>query len=75
MSGIAVARLGEERKAWRKDHPYVSWMPNASWKADKTREIKILKTLVNSNTFDSKKFETKEVFFLFKSLFNWKLVT
>lgn len=24
MSGIAVARLGEERKAWRKDHPFVS---------------------------------------------------
>lgn len=23
MSGIAVARLGEERKTWRKDHPYV----------------------------------------------------
>lgn len=23
MSGIAVARLGEERKAWRKDHPFV----------------------------------------------------
>jgi len=22
MSGIAVARLGEERKTWRKDHPY-----------------------------------------------------
>lgn len=25
MSGIAIARLGEERKAWRKDHPFVSW--------------------------------------------------
>lgn len=25
MSGIAVARLAEERKAWRKDHPFVSW--------------------------------------------------
>lgn len=23
MSGIAIARLGEERKAWRKDHPFV----------------------------------------------------
>ncbi|KAJ9577820.1 hypothetical protein L9F63_025317, partial [Diploptera punctata] len=22
MSGIAVARLAEERKAWRKDHPF-----------------------------------------------------
>ncbi|XP_026468988.1 SUMO-conjugating enzyme UBC9-A-like [Ctenocephalides felis] len=22
MSGIAVTRLGEERKAWRKDHPF-----------------------------------------------------
>ena len=22
MSGIAVARLSEERKAWRKDHPF-----------------------------------------------------
>lgn len=22
MSGIAIARLGEERKAWRKDHPF-----------------------------------------------------
>lgn len=29
MSGIAVARLAEERKAWRKDHPFVSnkWFP------------------------------------------------
>ena len=24
MSGIAVGRLNEERKAWRKDHPFVS---------------------------------------------------
>lgn len=24
MSGIASARLAEERKAWRKDHPFVS---------------------------------------------------
>jgi len=24
MSGIAVGRLSEERKAWRKDHPFVS---------------------------------------------------
>lgn len=24
MSGIAAARLAEERKAWRKDHPFVS---------------------------------------------------
>lgn len=24
MSGIAVARLSEERKGWRKDHPFVS---------------------------------------------------
>ena len=24
MSGIAVCRLNEERKAWRKDHPFVS---------------------------------------------------
>lgn len=24
MSGIAIARLGEERKTWRKDHPFVS---------------------------------------------------
>ena len=23
MSGIAVGRLSEERKAWRKDHPFV----------------------------------------------------
>lgn len=26
MTGIAVARLGEERKAWRKDHPFVSYI-------------------------------------------------
>ena len=26
MSGIAVGRLSEERKAWRKDHPFVSTM-------------------------------------------------
>ena len=24
MAGIAGARLAEERKAWRKDHPFVS---------------------------------------------------
>ena len=24
MSGIAIGRLSEERKAWRKDHPFVS---------------------------------------------------
>ena len=24
MSGIALGRLNEERKAWRKDHPFVS---------------------------------------------------
>ena len=24
MSGIAIGRLTEERKAWRKDHPFVS---------------------------------------------------
>ena len=23
MSGIALGRLSEERKAWRKDHPFV----------------------------------------------------
>jgi len=23
MSGIALARLAEERKSWRKDHPFV----------------------------------------------------
>ena len=23
MSGIALGRLAEERKAWRKDHPFV----------------------------------------------------
>ena len=26
MSGIAISRLGEERKAWRRDHPFVSLM-------------------------------------------------
>lgn len=24
MSGIALSRLAQERKAWRKDHPFVS---------------------------------------------------
>ena len=24
MSGIAIGRLNEERKAWRRDHPFVS---------------------------------------------------
>lgn len=31
MSGIAIARLAEERKAWRKDHPFVcidQYMPD-----------------------------------------------
>lgn len=26
MSGICLMRLGEERKQWRKDHPYVSFV-------------------------------------------------
>lgn len=26
MSGIAMGRLSEERKGWRKDHPFVSMM-------------------------------------------------
>jgi len=25
MSGIAITRLSEERKGWRKDHPFVSY--------------------------------------------------
>ncbi|RZC40228.1 UQ con and/or Prok-E2 B domain containing protein [Asbolus verrucosus] len=25
MSGIAPARLAEERKAWRKEHPFTPW--------------------------------------------------
>lgn len=25
MSGIAIGRLTEERKSWRKDHPFVSF--------------------------------------------------
>lgn len=25
MSGIALGRLTEERKAWRKEHPFVSF--------------------------------------------------
>ena len=28
MSGIAIGRLTEERKAWRKDHPFVSIQPD-----------------------------------------------
>ena len=28
MSGIAIGRLTEERKAWRKDHPFVSLQAN-----------------------------------------------
>lgn len=27
MSGIAIGRLSEERKGWRKDHPFVSEYP------------------------------------------------
>lgn len=27
MSGIALSRLSQERKAWRKDHPFVSSQP------------------------------------------------
>lgn len=26
MSGIALSRLAQERKAWRKDHPFVSYL-------------------------------------------------
>ncbi|KAB0401625.1 hypothetical protein E2I00_007283, partial [Balaenoptera physalus] len=25
MSGIALSRLAQERKAWRKDHPFTPW--------------------------------------------------
>ncbi len=25
MSGIAIGRLTEERKSWRKDHPFVKY--------------------------------------------------
>lgn len=32
MSGIAIARLGEERKTWRKDHPFVSNLNKISLK-------------------------------------------
>lgn len=28
MSGIALTRLAEERKNWRKDHPYVKNLPS-----------------------------------------------
>lgn len=28
MSGIALSRLAQERKAWRKDHPFVSLSPS-----------------------------------------------
>lgn len=30
MTGIAIGRLTEERKAWRKDHPFVSSESNTS---------------------------------------------
>lgn len=28
MSGIALTRLSEERKGWRKDHPFVNMISN-----------------------------------------------
>lgn len=31
MSGIALSRLAQERKAWRKDHPFVS-IEGLGWK-------------------------------------------
>jgi hypothetical protein len=31
MSGIAIARLSEERKAWRKEHPFVSIFWPSVW--------------------------------------------
>lgn len=52
MSGIAIARLGEERKAWRKDHPFVSrfcsakkkWCvcENQPWNAPQLRNIRLI---------------------------------
>ena len=30
MSGIAIARLSEERKGWRKEHPFVSHLFSVS---------------------------------------------
>jgi hypothetical protein len=41
MSGIAVARLGEERKAWRKEHPFVS---------KKSFEFPLISSFAISNT-------------------------
>lgn len=31
MSGIALSRLAQERKAWRKDHPFVSMQTTKYW--------------------------------------------
>lgn len=31
MSGIALSRLTQERKAWRKDHPFVSATPHCAY--------------------------------------------
>lgn len=37
MSGIALSRLAQERKAWRKDHPFVS---NVFWDAPALAQTK-----------------------------------
>ena len=43
MSGIALGRLTEERKAWRKDHPFVSVSPIVVGKAiDETFSLIII---------------------------------
>lgn len=47
MSGIAIARLGEERKAWRKDHPFVSFS------AFKTKFPVVMKELCCAFTINS----------------------
>lgn len=44
MSGIALSRLAQERKAWRKDHPFVS-KKNCLSTTSKTSDAHISATL------------------------------
>lgn len=46
MSGIAIARLSEERKGWRKDHPFVSRYL-AMLKTQRKKQTLIVQYIIN----------------------------
>lgn len=47
MSGIALSRLAQERKAWRKDHPFVS-IKGLGWKPFSCQQCLLCRSLAGS---------------------------